>query len=992
MIFPNRHIIIGQTGDNCVRIAKPASETAAGYKSLHVGINAAGQCSNTGTTIFNSQPLSAQFVDPGFVAATKMNIAYIAEKKGKLFRLQPAEYNIGNNGVLSDLGNIAFAGGSNSHMHNLFIIPPFEDKKMVMYFGMHDGHPLMATFNDAQLKEPNFQPTYSDISTCFSDDDTVVSIVAWPNGSIVEGNRNGADNMKLITNSGVDCKIPSRPKAAFYYAAEEAKRTRTETLPTKTKTITLTKVRTESPTDELTLSDTDNISASLSNSSELSLSSTLEQTHSETLESSSTPTLPPTSTQTAEASSSLSLSQSLSDPNFTQSTSLTLDSTATESIESTSSPSLLDSESLTAEQSQNTTSQSLQGTRTPSDLQTPTVSIPLPPQKVVRPQPATFGEAGLTGTSMFGVVAGAPGIAVATLKLQAAIQLANCGKNEDALQDDMEFLANPFGARLGPGPELQSQRAAAFLNVYFVGIFAALVFIVAVVMTKCSDRTFSQSLMRLRFPGILSLPLAIMIPGTAESTASLWFYSSRLTDWCLAVFATVTVCVGPLFLMGLVTLPGWCRAVLHPLKQQHSRAEEEAEAEEEHMRGEREKRLLSDSSDGTSNEEDEAARGEHKNVNPSFSFERMAQKLIPRPVVRAWYWLTSADREWFDNDKPPPLEARRTHMMKGDVEERGEWTEKYGAVFEDFTVSWAVLVDILAAMALGWCAGVAIGQVSRPACLMWLSACCFISFGHMYFFVVRRPVLTRIRLYFMIFSSIITFITIFLATLQFLGEITGFSVTAGVILDIQVVVGFFAAIIEIISLLVFAIEVWDAYQTGKYASIKKETRNFAIFDDNFLQELDAVMDQQQNHNNNGDGGGDEDEIDIAAILNGQQQHASGENLDSLAVDLTNFLDEEQQEEELIVDMDDDHEDNEIAIDIEPEEEKKNYTEYELEEDGDGHHQNGNSGYLLDDSELDGGNAEDEESARKVGSAQVANALQLKELREMMDKHSKLRSS
>ena len=572
-------------------------------------------------------------------------------------------------------------------------------------------------------------------------------------------------------------------------------------------------------------------------------------------------------------------------------------------------------------------SRSRTGPPTQSLGRTPSASAEL---AVTAPVPAL---AGVTAFAVLSSVAsGAAFIAVQQARLQSAIQLSHCGSGE-GFGDDMEPLGNPLGLKFGSAAVLRSQRGAAFGNIFVVFLFAVFMLGCAAVIMWYTGRSFYDSCLRARLPGILVLPLAIVTPGSAEASATLWMYGPLFSDRSLAFFSSMTVVIGPLLLVLLVTAPGTCKARLVTLPPP-------AESD--------------DDGDTTTADEIDLSMLDNAETQQRRRDERRAARNARRPVhwriwswVQAVYaWLLVPNQDWYDQDKPAPTVARQHAQLRADAGERGPFCLKYGACFEDFIQPLFAVVDLGVSVVIGFCAGVAVGKLSRAACLMWLTTATLCSAMHFLYLVRRRPCLSRLQQGYQTFSSGVTFVTVLFAQLLFMGRTLDVDTITSSLLDVQTIVSLVTALLQLISLFVVFFELYDAWKSGRDLHDRTLAQTFSLRDVLLEGEMAEVAHEA------------DVAIDLSSFLDGVGEEAVVAPAED--IDLSSLLDEPDGAEQPAP--------LEVLLPT-----------YALVEEDDGADESAGRYALFNDDDASGG----DETRARVGTAHQANAAMARELASMM---------
>jgi hypothetical protein len=432
--------------------------------------------------------------------------------------------------------------------------------------------------------------------------------------------------------------------------------------------------------------------------------------------------------------------------------------------------------------------------------------------------------------------------------------------------------------------------------------------------------------MRVRLPGLLVMPLQIITPGTAEATASLIMYGPLFSDVSLALFSSTTVVFGPLLLLLVVCLPQWNRAKLVTLPQRRGAVSD----------GKR--RALGGG--GGNNDSDDDDDGSNHAASSCWRTHVVA------PLQRAYAWLLVPGCDWIDKDVPAPTEPRAHDQLRGGEHERGPWTTKFGVVFEDFDRPMFAVMDLGVSVVLGFCAGVSIGAMTRPACLMWLATATLAAAMHLIYLLRRRPCLSRLQQFYQTFSSCVTLVTVVFATLMFLGQVLNFDVVASWLMDVQSIVSLITALLQLISLVALVFQIYDAWKTGRDRHNRNAQRQTFSLEEVLLRDPEL----------NG-----EDMIDLTDFLNGDGVVAAAADEDDGAdpdIDLSELL---RENDAIEIDAE--------LFDAPPEPAAVPITlDYALEEeDGGGVNVNVNV-----DDDLDDGSAELDEDGRPIGKAHKAN--------------------
>ena len=420
---------------------------------------------------------------------------------------------------------------------------------------------------------------------------------------------------------------------------------------------------------------------------------------------------------------------------------------------------------------------------------------------IVLPVPAV--EPVLDFAVVSSVVSGVGFVAVQQARFQSAKQMANCG-NEQGLEDDMSRLSNPFGTTFGDGI-MRSQRGAAFSNIYIILLFAVLMLLVALGLSRYLECSFRDAALRARLPGVLVLPLSILITGTSEAATSLFGFGALLSDKSLAVFACVTIVVGPTLLSLLVSVKATSNAHLVTTTEASSQSATTttttAAATPSPVGGA--PHVIA--ADGNIDDGDDETRCGARTI-------RRLRELV--------VYLVQPTECWVDRDRSS-IDASRAGTESLD---RGDFCVKYGVVFEDYSRPMFAVFDLGVSIVLGATAGSSIGPQSRDSCLAAFGCAAACAVGHLAYLGYCRPCLSRLQQVYQTFASTITLIAVVLALLLYLAVDLGSAFT--VVDWLQSAVSIVTSVLQVTGAVVTLAKMMRAWHATRAAGSR--TRAFSL--------------------------------------------------------------------------------------------------------------------------------------------------------------------
>ena len=486
-------------------------------------------------------------------------------------------------------------------------------------------------------------------------------------------------------------------------------------------------------------------------------------------------------------------------------------------------------------------------------------------------------------------MSGAIGVAVQQGRLQNAMQLAACGTGE-YLNQPMDTISSPLQLVIGEQP-LAYQRGSVVGNIVVTVAAALLFYLCAAAYAQCRGRPISEALMRARLPGLLVVPGAIILGGAGEATGALLGHGTTAADFGLGA-------VGVVFLIMPVTLG--CTWVVNRSATEckvRSKSDRDAAAAAATasastgaakkrtqkaspstggsilgggaMRVDADQRLLDEidggdnNGNGTGGDDEEtktadsapkppkhcvaanfprlyaayrylaANHSEWKDVNPA---------LLPRAEADA-----AADDDTDDDDDDDGGTARRggasgrradidgDKMMPVDV-----FTLRFAMIFEDYGTARFALYDLATTAVLGVVAGVSAGVLKRSTCLIWLSGAALVCIAQVIALIWVRPMLNRMLMGFMIISNGVTMCTTIVALGQFVGQELDYPTTYLSLNSVQAIASVIASALNFLGGIVILTQFVNALRRGKQQLQMEPPKEHLDFRDLFA-DLDMEM-------------------------------------------------------------------------------------------------------------------------------------------------------
>jgi hypothetical protein len=586
----------------------------------------------------------------------------------------------------------------------------------------------------------------------------------------------------------------------------------------------------------------------------------------------------------------------------------------------------------------------------------------------------------LSGTvSAVTLFSGAAGVAVQADRLASARQMAACGSGEFLLEP-LGLLDSPLGLAIGPQP-LAYARGAVVGNVAVLVACAAFFFGVAGVYSAWRATPMRVALARLRLPGLLYVPAAVLIGGEAQATASLVAHGTTAMDAGFAVVGAVLGLALPLGAVALLCIRSKTAvryrakavgAVSPVAEQRRAKPSPRASADDVEMlaagadnerRGDAATASADASTAAAATAGMPAAAAEASDARPTK--QHFIARACPR-LYAAYRWIAVSRGEWVDvapSDEivdispagaaaaePDELRTRRLHMF----------TLANGTAFEDYHAAVYCLIDMAITVHINAATGVAAGFVTRPACLMWLGSCVLVLGVYAVHLVVAAPLLSRGLQWFTATSTAVSAVATLLAVLQFLHRELDYDTGWLSLSLIEVLLSVVAMALSLMSFVSTVAQFVGALRKGRVARVfaaaltggdvvqaaaaARVTHN--DFHDTFMRDLDMAL--------------LETEIDESLRQAVAPAPEAARN-DSDFIDLSDFLAApapapEPEPEPTVVDT--------FALD-----------------DGD---DDALGGALIDDSALDLDDLGDATLSSRVGRAEIANLAQQRELQRLLN--------